>query len=203
MLLALLAVVLCIFITCQLFVGGAGSGKIYTSINAVPEREVGLLLGTAKLKRSGRDNLYFMKRIDAAAELYRRGKVKQILISGDKHAPDYDEPRDMRKALMDHGVPGDAIMLDEFGFRTLDSVVRAKEVFKLTRFTIISQRDHDERALLIAKHFDLDAIAFAASPVPFHRAVGAHIHEWFARVKVVLDLYILHTRPRHSGGKID
>jgi SanA protein len=91
--------------------------------------------------------------------------------------------------------------MDYAGLRTLDSIVRAEKVFGLKRFTIISQRDHDERALLIAKYYGLDAIAYAADDVDFHYAVKAHIHEWLAQVKVVLDLYVLHTQPRYLGEK--
>ena len=199
LLLALLVAMCCIFIACQLFVEHAGSGKIYTTANAIPSREVGLVLGTARLRRGGGENLYFKKRIAAAAELYRRGKIKHLLLSGDDSN---NEPGDMRKALLAQHVPARAMTLDRDGLRTLDSVVRAKEVFGLTHFTIISQQDHDERALLIARHYDINAIAFTAADVSFRHAVNAHVHEWFARVKVMLDLYILHTRPRHLGPKI-
>jgi SanA protein len=96
-------------------------------------------------------------------------------------------------------VPSGVITLDYAGLRTLDSIVRADKVFGLKRFTVISQRDHDERALLIAKHYGIDAIAYAADDVDFHYAVRAHIHEWLAQVKVVLDLFVLHTAPKHLG----
>jgi SanA protein len=77
--------------------------------------------------------------------------------------------------------------------------VRAKKVFGLRQFTIISQRDHDERALLIARYYGIDAIAYAADDVEFQYAERAHIHEWLAEVKVVLDLYVFHTEPKHLG----
>ena len=126
--------------------------------------------------------------------------MKHLLLSGDDSN---NEPADMRRALLLRGVPARAMTLDGDGLRTLDSIARAKEIFGLKRFTIVSQRDHDERALLIAQHFDIDAVAFVAGAVPFEHAVRAHIHEWFARVKVVLDLYILGTRPKHLGAKVE
>lgn len=189
------------FLLCQWFVSHAGSGRIYSTAASVPERQVGLVLGPSEKLGDGSDNLFFKMRIEAAAELYRLGKVKQLLVSGDNRTAGYNEPSDMRKALIAQGVPDHAITLDYAGLRTLDSIVRAKEVFGLTKFTIISQRSHDERALLIAQHYDIDAIACAAPDVSFRSAVRAHIREWFARVKVILDLYILHTQPRHLGPK--
>src|SRR5581483_9360324 len=113
---------------------------------------------------------------EAAAQLFRRGKVKQLLLSGDA---ENNEPRDMKNALAARGVPAKVMTLDAAGVRTLDSVVRAKAVFGFSKFTIVSQREHDARALLIARHFDIDAIAFTAADVPFRHAVRAHIHEWF------------------------
>jgi SanA protein len=107
----------------------------------------------------------------------------------------------MRRALIAENVPAGIITLDYAGLRTLDSIVRAEKVFGLKRFTIISQREHDERALLIAKNYGIDAIAYAADDVAFQYAERAHIHEWLAEMKVVLDLYVLHTKPRYLGGR--
>jgi SanA protein len=190
-----------VFMLCQWFVGNAGAGRIYSSAASIPARDTGLVLGASEKLPDGRDNLYFKYRIEAAAELYRLGKVKRLLVSGDNRTAGYNEPEAMRKALIAKGVPDRAITLDYAGLRTLDSIVRAKEIFSQDKITIISQRSHDERALLIARHYDIDAIAFAAGDVSFHSAPLSHIREWFARVKVILDLYILHTQPKHLGPK--
>ena len=190
-----------VFLLCQFIVSHAGEGRIYTSVSAIPARDVGLVLGVSPELADGRENLYFKYRIKAAAELYHAGKVKHLIVSGDNRTADYNEPESMRKALIARGVPESAITRDYAGLRTLDSIVRAKEIFGQAKFIIISQRSHDERALLIAKHYGVDAIAFAATDVPFRSAVVSHVREWFARVKVVLDLYILHTQPKHLGPK--
>ncbi len=201
--LALLFLVAGAFLLCQLFVQNAGTGRIYSSVSTVPARRIGLVLGTSEHIGGGKDNPYFKNRIEAAAQLFKAGKVKFLLVSGDNRLANYDEPESMRKALIAHGVPSRFIAPDDAGLRTLDSIVRAKEVFSLNKFTIISQRSHDERALLIARHYDIDAIAFAAGDVPLRYAIRSHIHEWLARVKVILDLYILHTQPGHLGQKIN
>lgn len=189
------------FAICDYMVEQAGKGRVYDQADVIPEREVGLVLGTSEHRPDGGPNPYFNYRIDAAAKLYHMGKVKILLVSGDNRTNDYNEPADMRRALIARGVPSGVIKMDFAGLRTLDSVVRAKKVFGVNRYTIISQREHDERALLIAQYYGIDAIAFAADDVGFHYAVRAHIHEWLAQVKVVLDLYVLHTEPKHLGEK--
>jgi len=200
--LALLLLVAGVFLLCQFFVKNAGAGRIYSNVSAIPARTVGLVLGTSEHLGDGRGNPYFQNRIEAAAQLFKAGKVKFLLVSGDNRTANYDEPESMRKALIAKGVPSRFIAPDDAGLRTLDSIVRAKEVFSLDKFTIISQRDHDEQALLIAQHYGVDAIAFAAGDVSFRYAIRSHIHEWLARVKVIMDLYILHASPRHMGQKI-
>jgi SanA protein len=205
LLLILMAVLLLIaglVAACNYYVSRGGKGRLYSSVSQIPERKVGLLLGTVEQLRGGGPNPFFKNRIDAAVELYKKGKVRHLLVSGDNHRRGYNEPEDMYKALLTKGVPAGAITRDYAGLRTLDSVVRAKEVFGVNTLTIISQRDHDQRALLIADQKGLDAIAFCAREVPFRNSVRAHIHEYFARVKVVLDLYVLHTKPRHIGSRV-
>ena len=97
----------------------------------------GLVWGTGKLVEKGRVNQHFVQRIDAAAALYRAGKVKRLILSGDKG---YDEPMEMKRALLQRGVPESALVLDNYGLRTLDSVLRARDVFKCARLTVISER---------------------------------------------------------------
>src|SRR5579859_3256618 len=110
---------------------GATRGKIFSSMDELPVNDVGLVLGTSKMTKRGIENPHFEHRIEAAAALYKAGKVKHLLVSGDNHIKSYNEPDDMRAALMAAGVPAAAITCDYAGFRTLDSVVRAKEVFGL------------------------------------------------------------------------
>ena len=199
-LLCLILLALAVYAVCVGMVEQAGKGRVYDRLDEIPPREVGIVLGTSKHRPDGGPNPFFLYRIDAAAKLYHAGKVKHLLVSGDNHLNGYNEPADMRDALVAQGVPVGVITLDYAGLRTLDSIVRADKIFRLKRFTIISQRDHDERALLIARHYGIDAIAYAADDVGFEYAQRAHIHEWFAQVKVVLDLFVLHTKPKFLGG---
>ena len=159
--------------------------------------------GTNPLNRVGRPNLYFTTRIKIASDLYHAGKIDYILASGDNHTRKYDEPTAMRDSLMAHGVPEDRIILDFAGFRTLDSVVRAKEVFGCDSITIISQADHCARALYLAKSNDIDAVAIAAPLRAGRRTrIRLALREWFARDKMLLDLWF-GKQPHFLGEKIE
>lgn len=177
--------------------------RIYESIDSIPYNKVALLLGTNPLNKYGRPNSYFTNRIHIAAKLYHAGKVDFIIASGDNHIKEYDEPSAMRDSLISRGVPENRIILDFAGFRTLDSVVRAKEVFGCDSLTIISQSDHCARALYIAESNGIDAVAIAA-PLRAGRLVRTRlaIREWLARDKMMLDLWV-GKRPHFLGEKIE
>ena len=180
----------------------AANGRVFRSVDKMPAREVGLVLGTSKETRHGKPNLHFNQRIEAATALYRAGKIHHLLVSGDNHVSSYDEPDDMRAALIAAGVPASAITCDYAGFRTLDSVVRAKEIFGLSQCTIISEEFHCPRALWIAQRRGLDAIAFAAPDVGLKSwSLRANLREQFARSWCAVDLYLLHRAPKFLGPK--
>lgn len=161
---------------------------------------VGLVLGCSKYVARGRLNYFFTGRIKAAAELWRAGKLRCIIVSGDNRTANYNEPRDMRNALVAEGVPADKIVCDYAGLRTLDSVVRAKRVFGADRITVISQKEHVERAVAIARHHNIDAEGFEASLPPCTRGTRLKqgLRERAARVAMVCD-FILGSEPRHLG----
>ncbi len=180
----------------------ATAGRIFNSVEMVPMNEVGLVLGTSRLTKHGKPNLHFNQRIEAAAALYHAGKIRGLLVSGDNHIASYDEPDDMRDALITVGVPASAITCDYAGFRTLDSVVRAKEIFGLSHCTIISEEFHCPRAVWIAQQHGLDAIAFAAPDVGLKSwSLRANCREQLARGWCAVDLYLLHRAPKFLGPK--
>ena len=193
--LALTAVVLavgavaCVLI-CDRRVEAVAAGRHYDDVNRIPHRNVGLLLGTSKYTVFGKDNEYYQRRIEAAYELYSKGKIDTILISGDNSKKDYNEPETMMADLVALGVPKDRFVLDYAGFRTLDSVVRAKNVFGRDSVTIISQEFHNVRALYLAENVGVDAIAFNALYPIYRKSVKIIIREKLARVKVVLDVLL-------------
>ena len=107
----------------------------------------------------------------------------------------------MKKALMKLGVPDSAITLDYAGLRTLDSVVRSKEIFGQDRITIITQPFHCYRAIFISNYYGIDAVAVVSVEPSQEDAFSVYFREYFARTKAILDLYILKTTPRHLGDK--
>lgn len=177
----------------------AAEGRIYGDIADIPHRSAALVLGCAKTLANGRGNLYFRYRIEAAAALYHAGRVDYLIVSGDNRHHGYDEPTDMREALIGAGVPGDRIYRDYAGFRTLDSVVRAREIFGQRELTIVSQPFHNERALYIARGHGIDAIALNAADVARAGGWRTKAREHLARCRTVLDLKLLGTAPKFLG----
>jgi SanA protein len=189
-------------IAARLVIANAARDKTYSDVSAVPHRRVGLVLGCPKRVFGGWPNPFFENRIAAAAELYHRGKIDYLVASGDNHLRGYDEPTDMKNALLDEGVPAERIYLDYAGLRTLDSVVRVKEIFGQDSVTIISQKFHIQRAIFLADHHGIDAIGFAAPDVAPRYAFKTLWREQFAKVKAVLDVYLLRKQPHFLGQKI-
>ena len=182
-------------------VAESARGKTYTDARLIPHRHVGLLLGAARLLPSGAPNPFYQNRIDAAVELDRAGKIDYLLVSGESQPNGYNEPADMKASLVQAGVPAEKIYSDDAGFRTLDSVFRAKEVFGQTEITIISQELHNRRAIFIAGHNGIDAIGFDAAGVGTLYGLFDDCREQFADVDAVLDLFLFRTRPRLPGPK--
>lgn len=189
-----------IYVSNKVIINNA-NGKLFTSTKTVPKNKVGLLLGTVKYLSNGRVNRYYQFRLEAAVQLYKAGKINFILVSGDNGSKGYDEPTDFKNDLVKAGVPEDKIYLDYAGFRTLDSVVRVKEIFGQTSVTIISQPFHNERALYLAKHFNINAVGFNAKGVSGKKALKLQLREYLARVKVFVDI-LLNVKPKFLGEPI-
>lgn len=177
------------------------SKNTYNDVIRIPTNKVGLLLGTSKYVSNGYINKYYQYRIDAAAKLYQNGKIKNILVSGDNGSTIYDEPTDMKMDLIAKGIPSSRIYLDYAGFRTLDSVVRSKEIFSQESITIISQQFHNERAIFLAHRNGMKAVGYNAKGVSKRYGFKTMLRERLARVKVIVDL-ITRKSPKFLGEKI-
>ncbi len=189
-------------IFCNRAVIKTAEDKMYDDVSAIPYNRVGVLLGTSPKGRTGNPNVFYIRRIEACVALYQAGKIDRILVSGDNSRTTYDEPTCIKEDLIVAGVPDSVIYLDYAGFRTYDSMVRAKDVFGLSSFTIISQPFHNERALYIATRKGLDVIAFNARDVQLRRwQIRMTVREWLARTKAVLDVYT-HKQPHFLGEPI-
>ena len=182
-----------LMLICNQIVVNNAKGKVFSDIDSIKYNKVGLLLGTTPQARIGRiTNYFFIYRIDAAEELYKAGKIEKILISGDENSLDgINEPECMRDSLVARGIPSSAIFLDGKGYRTINSIINANKVFGLKSFTIISQEFHNERAIYQAEHLGLDVEnlqAYNAQMPKSRRAFLTTIREYFARVKMFIDL---------------
>ena len=175
---------------------------IYTDVAKLESRHVAVLLGTSKYAHKGRINLYYKYRLNATAKLYKTSKIDYVLVSGDNSTIHYNEPTTMLNDLVDMGIPENRIVQDFAGFRTLDSMVRSKEVFGQQKVIVISQRFHVERALFLAKNKGIDAIGFCAKDVSKSYGFKTRIREYFARIKMFADLYILKKEPKFLGEPI-
>lgn len=190
-----IGVILCLalMLICNQIVVNNAKDKVLSDIDSIKYNKVGLLLGTTPQARLDRiTNYFFIYRIDAAEQLYKAGKIEKILISGDENSLDgVNEPECMRDSLVARGVPASAIILDGKGYRTICSVVNANKVYGLKSFTVISQKFHNERAIYQAEHLGLDVEniqAYNAKDPKSRRAYLTTIREYFARVKMFMDL---------------
>lgn len=178
----------------------AAKGRLFDDPEAVPGGRVALVFGCDD-RIDGRENFYFKYRIEAAAELWKAGKLACVIVSGDNRTKFYNEPETMKRALAEQGVPLEKIVCDYAGLRTLDSVVRAAEIFGVKEVTFVSQRFQNERAAYLAKAQGMDYVGFNARDVAGQSGLKVKLREVAARVKMWLDVRVLGTGPRHLGEK--
>lgn len=169
-----------------IIVSFATNGLIYDKIDEIPNRKYWLLLGTSP--GANWNNPFFITRIEATKELYEKKKIEYIIVSGDNSTDKYNEPLYMKNALMRAWIPEEVIKMDFAGFRTLDSVLRAKNIFSLTDdLTIISQPFHLERAIFLAKFHNINAIGYGAADVNLYYWLQTYIREIGARWLAIYD----------------
>ena len=176
------------------------SHDVYDDKKLLPDHRVALVLGTSH-RVAGKPNPFFEERMETAAELFHAGKIDHFILSGDNRTRYYNEPVEMRKALQKKGVPVAAVTLDYAGLRTLDSIIRCKQIFGQNKISIITQPFHSYRALFISRYYGMDAVAMVAGEPDFESSVKVRLREYLARPKAVLDLYVLKTTPRFLGEK--
>ncbi len=171
------------------------SGRTYTKISKVPPRDCALVLGTSPKMRSGVANPYFTARMDAVGTLYHHGKIKKIIVSGEK-SENYDEPAAMKRFLVyTEGVPENIIIEDPKGFNTHKSILRCKNVYKEKNVIIVSQGFHNLRALFFARNNGMNALGFDAQDVTKNESFYRnHAREFLARVQAVF-FYLLGISP--------
>ena len=183
-----ITILILIIIATDQIIGFYVRKNIYDDINTIPHRPYALVLGTSRYFSDNSLNLFYYNRLLAAQQLIKNNKVDYLLLSGDNRTAQYNEPRNMYYDLRKLGVNGEFMYLDFAGFRTLDSIIRAKTVFHAHSITIVSQRFHCERALFIAQYYKIDAICYVAEYPEGH--YGVRMREFFARMYMLWDLLI-------------
>ncbi|MEU1088423.1 vancomycin high temperature exclusion protein [Streptomyces sp. NPDC005576] len=163
-----------------------------------PERGVAVVFGAGLW--DGRPTPYLAHRLDAAAELYRTGKVKVLLVTGDNSRTEYDEPDAMRAYLTAHGVPGARIVSDYAGFDTWDSCVRAKKIFGVDGAVLVSQGFHIRRAVALCRAAGIDAYGVGVDEPHDVTWYYGGTREVFAAGKAALDA-VLRPDPHFLGHK--
>lgn len=198
----LFATLILLIFLCNSIITSSAEGKTFDNPKEINKNRVGLVLGTSKKLIGGLPNPYYSYRIKATIELYKAQKIEFVLVSGDNGTRYYNEPNTFKKDLIAGGIPAEKIFLDFAGFRTLDSMVRAKEVFGLDSVTVISQEFHNQRAIYLAEKKGLKAIGYNAKTVSGNQGLKVQLREYLARVKVFIDL-LFNTQPKFFGKSIE
>jgi len=168
----------------------------FTDAAKVPSVDVALVLGTAPIGPEGGPNRYFVYRLDAAAALWKAGKVKYFIVSGSGQ-----EPTAMRAGLIERGVPAEAIYRDPAGYRTWDSVLRARDIYGQKRLVIVSQPFHLDRALFLAREAGLEAWGLEARDVDTPYSVFTELRRFPSALRAYYDVWT-GAKVREGGQKI-
>ena len=183
----LVEIAVLLMILANVWVVALTNGRTFTKISKVPPRETALVLGTSPRMKSGVSNPYFTKRMDATALLYHHGKIKKIIVSGEK-SQGYDEPFAMKNYLVyQEGVPENIIIEDPKGFKTQASISNCKNIYKKNDIIIVSQGFHNLRALFYARNNNMNALGFDAQDVLSNQSYYRNqSREFLARVSAVV-----------------
>lgn len=183
----LVEIAVLLMILANVWVYALTNGRTYTRISKIPPRETALVLGTSPKMKSGLSNPYFTSRMDATALLYHHGKIKKIIVSGEK-SPGYDEPFAMKNYLVyQEGVPERIIIEDPKGFKTQASISNCKNIYQQNDVIIVSQGFHNLRALFYARNNDMNALGFDAQDVLSNQSYYRNqSREFLARVLAVV-----------------
>jgi SanA protein len=185
----------------NLIVWLGGRSPVTTDVAKVPHAQAALVLG-AQVYRDGRPSIMLTDRINAAAELYKAGRVDKVLLSGDHGRKTYDEVGTMRRILLAQGIPAQDIFTDHAGFDTWDSAQRARRVFDVQSAVVVTQKFHMARALYDARRAGLKATGYAADRRDYGTVMRRlEVREAAARVKTLGDA-ITGANPHFLGTEI-
>lgn len=175
----------------RVYTAVAAQSQIYT-LETVPSRGVAIIFG-AGVTVSGRPTAMLADRVKLGANLYQAEKVEVLLLTGDNHIENYNEPEVMRQYALSLGVPDSALVLDYAGFRTYDSCYRAHAIFQVDQAILVTQAFHLDRALLTCNSLGIESLGVAADamrPTGYARSsmFRSQIREFPSTAVAILDL---------------
>ena len=168
--------------------------RVYTRVADVPPAPVALVLG-AGLWADGSPTPALRDRVATAVDLYRAGKVKKLLMTGDNRRVDYNEPATMQTIALQLGVPAEDIVLDYAGRRTYDSCYRAKEIFEVKQVIIVTQRFHLDRSLFLCNAMGVQAVGVVADKRVYQTLPWWELREVLATTAAWWDVNVRHPVP--------
>lgn len=191
-----------ILVGANAWVWARGSALERDSIDALAPAPVAIVLG-AGMRRDGEPSDALADRLEQALALYRAGKARKLLLSGDHGTPEYDETNGMRRWMVARGVPDADVFCDHAGFSTHDSLARARQVFGVERAIVVTQAFHLPRALYTAQACGIAAEGAPCDRRTYRGALWFALREAGSRVKALVQSGILHLAPRVGGAPID
>jgi SanA protein len=178
-----------------------GRAGIIQSVDEAPSSQVAIVLG-ARVLNSGRVSYVLRDRLDTGIDLYRVGKVKKLLLTGDHGRTTYDEANSMRRYVLSKGIPPEDVFMDHAGFNTYDSMYRARDVFEVKDAIVVTQKFHLARSVYTARALGIRAVGIPADKHIYTKALLFDAREVLARTKAFIQLQITNPKPKFLGPKI-
>ncbi len=182
----------------NLVIMGLAASHVVPDPEAAPSAQVAIVLG-AKVYPDGSPSPMLADRLETAVALYKQGKVRKLLLSGDHGQKTYDEVNAMLQYVLASGVPSPDVFTDHAGFSTYETMYRARDVFQVTQALVVTQRFHLARAVYTARCLGLEATGVEADLRPYFDETRFSLREWPARMKAFLELHLTKPEPTYLG----
>jgi vancomycin permeability regulator SanA len=192
-------IVMLVYLVLPPFIAARHGRGVYTDVKAVPAANVAIVFGAGLKNQNTAPSDVLDDRLNVAAALYRAGKVKRLLVSGDNRVASYSEPDVMKQTLITkYGVPPEAIHADYAGRRTYDTCIRARNLWGVQHAILVSQAFHLPRALWTCRALGIESVGVSASLHQYETGVLFEAREALAWYNAFIDLYLWH--PSHVRG---